>query len=342
MSVLPILIFIPSHLQTVQQPGIPFRVATLEASHGSYDPISASSTEAHAYDTSNGMPSNDWFEFHYQESLSSDTLVGTNTFAQPLRWQMLSRNQIFHAHTENWVIRYLLYEPIDSEEERVLWENWFDLHFNGDCTDDDGEISAQSLGDRNAKMNRLSMLFSTSSNRAESGDDSSSIPIIDTPSLSEFDMFLTRHNKHYPHAKEHAKRKSIHDANIERIEMWNREHSGRTVFVPNEFLDLEVDEVMSFRGGHIPASISRVSMRSNLESQSKPLNNLRRVQDVGILLEEEDDESNDDVASSEEHQFTVYELPTDFDASTLPKEFDWRSHLPESVGPIQDQGFCGS
>ncbi|EED87851.1 papain cysteine protease, partial [Thalassiosira pseudonana CCMP1335] len=115
-----------------------------------------------------------------------------------------------------------------------------------------------------------------------------------------FDMFLTRHNKHYPHAKEHAKRKSIHDANIERIEMWNQEHSGRTVFVPNEFLDLEVDEVMSFRGGHIPASISR------------------------------------------EHQFTVYELPTDFDASTLPKEFDWRSHLPESVGPIQDQGFCGS
>ncbi|KAL7551679.1 hypothetical protein ACHAWF_017188 [Thalassiosira exigua] len=44
----------------------------------------------------------------------------------------------------------------------------------------------------------------------------------------------------------------------------------------------------------------------------------------------------------EDDSFTVYQVPKDFDPSTLPESFDWRDHLVGSVGPIKDQGFCGS
>ncbi|KAL7540674.1 hypothetical protein ACHAXR_010294 [Thalassiosira sp. AJA248-18] len=117
---------------------------------------------------------------------------------------------------------------------------------------------------------------------------------------SHFDLFLARHNKHYPHTQEYTKRKAIHDTNKKNIERWNEKHSGKTTFSPNEFLDLEVKEVMSFRGGHIPRGTGK------------------------------------------EYDFTPYQLPEGFDPSTLPKSFDWRDHLPGSVGPIKDQGFCGS
>jgi hypothetical protein len=38
----------------------------------------------------------------------------------------------------------------------------------------------------------------------------------------------------------------------------------------------------------------------------------------------------------------VHRAPGDFDPSSLPVSFDWRVHLPGSVGPVKDQGFCGS
>ena len=38
----------------------------------------------------------------------------------------------------------------------------------------------------------------------------------------------------------------------------------------------------------------------------------------------------------------MHRVPGDFDPTSLPESFDWRAHLPGSVGPVKDQGFCGS
>ena len=125
-----------------------------------------------SYDAHPGMPSDDWFQFHYQESLSSSGLAGKVKVARPLKWTMLARNQIINAHTENWVLRYLSYEAIDKDDERNLWENWFDSNFQGDCAlvDDTSH---------NLQLNRLGMFFSTSSHspRDVPTDDALSVAI---------------------------------------------------------------------------------------------------------------------------------------------------------------------
>jgi len=318
-----------------QQPGVPYRVASLESTHGSYNTTTEYSQPDASYEDHQGMPTNDWYQFTYEESLSSSSSVDGDTPgnskraipSRPIKWTMLSRNQIINAHTEDWVIRYLSYEPIDSAEERELWKNYFDLSYKKDCSSND-QLSSLLDKDGSYRMlkgtNRLGMFFSTSASQHSDADrtSTSSSPLTNP---SQFDIYLAKHNKHYPHGSpEYEKRKSIHEMNSNNIKRWNKEHEGKTTFVSNEFMDLNVKEVMSFRGGHIPPP--------NPELGSKMTNSLRKSSN-NLLLDQPDEAAE---------PFTTHQVPQDFNPSSLPATFDWREHLPGSVGAIKDQGFCGS
>ena len=295
------------------QAGIPYRRATLEASHGSHDAIPTPADIPSGYKS--GMPSNDWFELLYQESLYSSST--SSPHAIPLQWTMLARNQIINAHTEHWVIRYLSYEAIDSDEEYELWNDWNHMNFDKDCNDDSAvEVSEG----HTLKMNRLGMFFSSSAGQVFS----------ETKDESHFDVFMALNNKHYSTDEEYHERKAIHDSNVNKIQQWNEEHAGRTSFAHNEFMDMETDEVMQFRGGHIPIPHLDKAKRAAVEkSKTRSNSNLRQLA------------ANNEL-DIDDYNFTVYEVPADFDPSTLPKEFDWRTHMPGSISPIKDQGFCGS
>ncbi|KAL3776792.1 hypothetical protein HJC23_011921 [Cyclotella cryptica] len=299
--------------------GIPYRVATLNAPHGTHDAISSgSSQEPHDYET--GMPPIDWFELLYQESLSSGAIDGgSSKDARPLKWTMLARNQIINAHTEHWVLRYLNYEAIDSEEETKLWNEWLQLNFNRDCSEDNSVTLSEN---HSLKTNRLGMFLSSSFGQGP--------PRKKTSNPSPFDTFLMLHNKQYSTEYEYDYRKSIHDCNMDKIQQWNQVHAGRTSFAHNEFMDLELDEVMKFRGGHIPnPHLNQARKAAGIQKSKSRSSNLRRL-------------SADDEEAIENYNFNVYQVPVDFDPSTLPTEFDWRTHMPGSVSPIKDQGVCGS
>ena len=229
---------------------------------------------------------------------------------------MLARNQIINAHTEHWVIRYLSYTAIDGHDKLGVWNDWLQMSYDADC----GDSNAVELAEGHTlKMNRLGMFFSSSLGVQDV--QSKKVP-------SQFDSFMALHNKQYSSDEEYLKRKSIHDSNVNKIQQWNQEHAGKTSFVHNEFLDLELQEVMKFRGGHIPVPrLDKVKRAAVKKSKAK--NNFLRL-------------TSDEDIDVDDYNYTVYEVPDDFDASTLPKEFDWRAHLPGSISPIKDQGFCGS
>jgi hypothetical protein len=142
---------------------------------------------------------------------------------------------------------------------------------------------------------------------------------------------MALHNKQYSSDEEYYERKAIHDSNMDKIQQWNQEHAGKTTFTRNEFMDMETDEVMKFRGGHIPMPHVATAKRAAInKSKANVVNSkLRQL-------------ASDDGIDADSYNFTVYSVPDDFDASTLPKEFDWRTHMPGSISPIKDQGFCGS
>lgn len=316
--------------------GIPYRIATLQAPHGSLNATSQTSAwfqpDASYDDPHNtGMPTNDWLQFRYTESTRT-------TIARPIKWTMLARNQIINAHTENWVVRYLSYEVIDGKEEREVYEGWFDAKFGRDCGDGEQQTDQFSLADdgrSNLQHNRLGMFFSTSTTSGNvleedelsvSSSSSSSSPQAKDP--SHFDIFLARHNKQHDDVHEYTKRKAIHDANTANIERWNEEHAGKTRFASNEFLDLEVKEVMQFRGGHVPRGSRKVGRGASNDERRR---NLRSA-----TLD------NESASERDEYSFATHPMSKDFDINTLPESFDWRQQLPGSVGPVKDQGFCGS
>eukprot|EP00581_Thalassiosira_minuscula_P018176 CAMPEP_0183715224 /NCGR_PEP_ID=MMETSP0737-20130205/9545_1 /TAXON_ID=385413 /ORGANISM="Thalassiosira miniscula, Strain CCMP1093" /LENGTH=824 /DNA_ID=CAMNT_0025944313 /DNA_START=105 /DNA_END=2579 /DNA_ORIENTATION=+ len=326
------------------EPGVPYRVASLEAPHGSYDPTSQTEQPDASYDAHPGMPSNDWFQFHYEESITG---VSGKKAGRPIQWTMLARNQIINAHTENWVLRYLSYESIDGEEEQKLWENWYDAKFAGDCSESDNEphtwLGKDGHGRYKMKTNRLGMFFSTTSANTESLKSNFESKV--DGSFDEFDQFLVRHNKQY-HGHEYFERKSKHQINTDRLRKWNEEHAGMTTFAPNEFMDMSAKEVMQFRGGHVPPRGKRrtgdLTQGKREESNDNLSIYLRRVVNSAKGQEDGDNVLLGDGSEDEEDEFTPYETPSGFDPSTLPESFDWRDHLPGSVGAIKDQGFCGS
>mmetsp|Transcript_14485 Transcript_14485/g.29415 ORF Transcript_14485/g.29415 Transcript_14485/m.29415 type:complete len:811 (-) Transcript_14485:145-2577(-) len=361
------------------EPGIPYRVASLESTHGSYQPTSQS--QKYTMDDNDGMPPDDYFQFHYQDPGTS------SSSGYPLKWTMLARNQIFHAHTEHWVLRYVTYEVIDDDDERELWENWFDLQFGkSGCSLEDNGRGDESTDGRgpmtnskskhhghhaNLKMNRLGMIFSSSTGNGlnhlssqsqvrnvNGGNNISSNNNDDNKNKvkDRFQLFLTQTNKHYPHeSDEYIRRKSIHDYNLDNINEWNRIHEGKTEFRPNEFLDLEAHEIMKFRGGLVSPFAGRGMKVNDIWEEEEThggreennKRNLRGLDDspkVEVAKDQDDDEDDgsDDDDESYLFDFTTYQLPEDFDPSILPESFDWRTHLPGSVGPIKDQGVCGS
>ena len=206
------------------QPGVPYRVASLESTHGTYNATKEYVQPDASYEDHQGMPTNDWYQFTYEESLSSASSVDGDTPgnskggipSRPIKWTMLSRNQIINAHTEDWVIRYLSYEPIDSDEASELWKNYFDLSYKKDCSqlsslldDDDKDGSHRML----KGANRLGMFFSSSASQ-HSDAESISSPTSLLTKPSQFDIYLASHNKHYAHGSpEYQKRKMIHEMN---------------------------------------------------------------------------------------------------------------------------------
>lgn len=125
------------------------------------------------------------------------------------------------------------------------------------------------------------------------------------PSVGEtdFDAFLVRYGKSYT-AQERDLRRSIFEKNVRLVEELNQKHAGKTVFKGNQFLDMTTEEVLRFRGGKKRGG-SRAERR-------KP-----------------------------EHLPFVYShTPTT--TATLPKNWDWRTAQPGAVGPVKDQGMCGS
>ncbi|KAL7464824.1 hypothetical protein ACHAXS_005149 [Conticribra weissflogii] len=331
------------------EPGIPYRVATLESTHGSYQPTSQS--QKYTMDDNDGMPPDDYFQFHYQDPMASSS----SSSGYPLKWTMLARNQVFHAHTENWVLRYVTYEAIDGDDERQIWEDWFELQFGkSGCSLQDGGKRDESPA-AHLKMNRLGMIFSSSSGTGRNAPSlSSQTKTLKVDHGDRFQLFLAQTNKHYSRdSDEYVRRQSIHDSNLDSIHEWNKIHDGKTEFRPNEFLDLETHEIMKFRGGWVsPFVVREEKMKKPREEEEihggmerSDKRHLRGVDDdqiAEVSNNQDVDDDDDDDDESYLFDFTTYQLPDDFDPSTLPESFDWRTHLPGSVGPIKDQGICGS
>ena len=183
-----------------------------------------------------------------------------------------------------------------------------------------------------------------------------------------FDAFLARNNRRYiPDSEEYRRRMSIHDANVESISRWNEEHAGMTTFVPNEFMDMEVGEVLYFRGG--VRRRPRERRRGGGHDTKGDASERRRQRGFvdendegggGTIVERGGDNlrgtlsrdgattvvdnpiEEDDDDEYKRHDVRAHRVPEDFDVSTLPPSFDWREHRPGSIGPVKDQGFCGS
>lgn len=325
------------------EPGIPYRIAALTAPHGSDTEIKPGHCLGPCPDPpynskqNNGMPPMDWYQFSFVEGRKGDDDV-----PRPLEWTMLARYKVINSHTERWVLRYLNYEAIHQESDNAkLWDKWYDDEFRKDCGSDHDNVDGASDDERHVEeddgmlptLDRLGMFFSTSTIPSSAAvvtkvdsevnhDDALLTPVM----LSQFDSFLVRNNKDYGShtSEEYLRRKAIHDANVANLSRWNDEHAGMTTFAPDEFMDMEVGEVLSFRGG--------VRRRSSSKE--------RRVHDLI------DDDSGKNLRGSvmsnyDRHTVAVHQVPDNFDPSSLPESFDWRDKQGV-VGPVKDQGFCGS
>lgn len=121
-----------------------------------------------------------------------------------------------------------------------------------------------------------------------------------------FDTFLLQHGKTYA-PNEHALRRKIFDQNALLVAKLNQQHDGVTRFKPNSFLDMTAAEVLSFRGGKKP--------RFQDSRKEWPEHYLPFVRS---------------------HEYDMLA------AANLPEEFDWTTKKPAVVGPVKDQGICGS
>eukprot|EP00928_Gymnodinium_smaydae_P071952 TRINITY_DN55409_c0_g1_i1.p1 TRINITY_DN55409_c0_g1~~TRINITY_DN55409_c0_g1_i1.p1 ORF type:complete len:597 (-),score=103.04 TRINITY_DN55409_c0_g1_i1:147-1871(-) len=125
------------------------------------------------------------------------------------------------------------------------------------------------------------------------------------PSIS-FDAFLTHHGKQYS-KEEYPQRQKLFEKNARMIAALNKKHIGRTTFKGNGFLDMSVKEVLSYRGG----------VNRGLHRQGRHL--------------------------AAEH--LPFVRPYEYDPQVLvetPNDFDWATQKPDILGPVKDQGTCGS
>jgi len=99
-------------------------------------------------------------------------------------------------------------------------------------------------------------------------------------------------------------RSKIFQRNVQLIQDLNRRHVGATRFRGNQFLDMTRDEVLRLQGG---------KRRGSSRAQ-------RRTAEHRALVSTHEARSG----------------------APLPKDFDWRQAKPGVVGPVKDQGMCGS
>jgi hypothetical protein len=242
-----------------------------------------------------------------------------------------------------------------------LWDEWYNEEFINDCGDgsssnsssdmddddngddttiaerekqfnsgyDDDDVAVKRFDKNNgpnivSRLNRLGMFFSTTpvpSEEISSSSSTLSSSSTTTTQLSQFDEFLVQNNRHYGSttSAEYIRRKAIHDNTVTNLKRWNEEHAGITTFAPNEFMDREIHEVLTFRGGlrRHRGSSSGTTTGHNTNNKNKWL------REEGVVVA------------------AIHTIPKNFDPSILPKAFDWRN-TPGVVGPIKDQGFCGS
>ena len=338
------------------EPGIPYRIAALTAKHGSDTEIKPGdcllpcpnppySNNSNSNSSTDGMPPLDWFQFSFVEASAG----GRRNIPLPLQWTMLARYKVINSHTERWVLRYLNYEHITEDSVQAkLWDEWYKEEFRNDCgggSSSSSVVDNDENGDDNtivekgkqfnsgphiiSRLNRLGMFFSTApiipseefTPSSSSTSSSSTSTTTTTTQLSQFDAFLVQNNRHYGSttSEEYIRRKGIHDATVINLRRWNEVHGGITSFAPNEFMDRETHEVLTFRGGlrHRGSSSSGTTTTGHYKKNKW----LREEEGV--------------VAAA------IHTIPKNFDPSVLPEAFDWRT-TPGVVGPIKDQGFCGS
>jgi len=96
---------------------------------------------------------------------------------------------------------------------------------------------------------------------------------------------------------------AVAERNVRLIRSLNAEHAGHTSFRENRFLGLTAQEVLQFRGGR----------------NKSPSRDRRRPAELAHLVREHT-----------------------LGAAQLPESHDWRVARPGSVGPVKDQGVCGS
>eukprot|EP00591_Stephanopyxis_turris_P004282 CAMPEP_0195518696 /NCGR_PEP_ID=MMETSP0794_2-20130614/13521_1 /TAXON_ID=515487 /ORGANISM="Stephanopyxis turris, Strain CCMP 815" /LENGTH=611 /DNA_ID=CAMNT_0040647717 /DNA_START=303 /DNA_END=2138 /DNA_ORIENTATION=+ len=316
----PMLSFFPKELDfekyeqngvVTTEPGLPYVLSTFTVSRGENAVDIVHNEEE---EETLGLAKMDYFEFKHD--------MVTN---HPIQWKMNSRNQVFHAHTENWVLNYVHFSPFDgaNNAQQKLQMDLFDLEFTNVC---EGGHFVQKYSDggrgNRVNFNRLGLLLpktsvvdkaavSPSTTTAGSNFESDRNDNDD----EQFELFLSRNGKSYSTHTEKAKRKTIYKNNIRKIAELNESHKGKATFKPNQYLDMEIHEILKFKGGLI-----------NKEKRQKQLSASLRG-GVGI-------NNNDDA-------FTYYEVPSN-ENIIYPDSFDWRTHMPGSVGPIKDQGICGS
>jgi C1A family cysteine protease len=125
----------------------------------------------------------------------------------------------------------------------------------------------------------------------------------DETSHLHYGTFLKKYGKSYS-PKEHASRHEIFVNNVNRIEELNKQSKGTATFRGNQFLDMTMEEVLLFRGG---------KSRGRTRKQRQSAEHLKLI-----------------------HEFSVGTM------TNTPESFDWRTARPGVVGPVKDQGMCGS
>ena len=118
---------------------------------------------------------------------------------------------------------------------------------------------------------------------------------------------------------------------------WNEEHAGKTRFAANEFMDMEVREVMRFRGGHVPRGKmgrfgrGKVGNHDEKKSGLMPSGSANEAEEPRFLL-------GDGKRGEDDEGFTPHVVPSDFDPSSLTSLFNSadravRSHSSRHSNP---------
>jgi len=197
--------------------------------------------------------------------------------SKPVRWHMHARHVTFGSHTDEYIMDYLSFQPGAPAEA--------DLSLPEMCEKPQtADISIQ-----------IHSFLSAAHAMRPASKNSDAVPAL-------FGAFLSQYGKAYA-SGEYARRHAVFKRNARLVTDLNEKHAGRASFKGNQFLDMTVDEVLSFRGGKAKGS------------------------------------SRERRSADHRQHVSAHELS---DAVSVPTDFDWRTARPGSVSPVKDQAMCGS